>query len=139
MSELITPDLVRLDVGLGSDKQDVIRALAAVVAESGRTGNAEGLATDVLALEATSATGMPGGIAISASAYEQVRDKIEYRFVDCGLHAVKNIARPVRAYRLTIGPKFVASSKGSPITTPPRRSDSRARNASLMPRCTNSV
>ena len=72
MSELITPDLVRLDVGLGSDKQDVIRALAAVVAESGRTGNAEGLATDVLAREATSATGMPGGIAIPHCRTEHV-------------------------------------------------------------------
>jgi len=72
MSELITPDLVRLDVGLGSDKQDVIRALAAVVAESGRTGNADGLATDVLAREATSATGMPGGIAIPHCRTEHV-------------------------------------------------------------------
>jgi len=72
MSELITPDLVRLDVGLGSDKHDVIRALAAVVAESGRTGNAEGLAEDVLAREATSATGMPGGIAIPHCRTEHV-------------------------------------------------------------------
>ena len=31
MSDLITTDLVRLDVDLGSDKHDVIRALAEVV------------------------------------------------------------------------------------------------------------
>ena len=33
MSELITADLVRLDVDWGDDKHDVIRALAGVVAE----------------------------------------------------------------------------------------------------------
>src|SRR3954468_3177400 len=61
---MITPELVRLDVSLGSDKHDVIRALAAQVAEAGRTRNADGLATDALAREGTSSTGLPGGIAI---------------------------------------------------------------------------
>lgn len=64
MSELITPGLVRLDAALGSDKNAVIRALAAVAAEGGRTQNADGLAEDALAREATSTTGLPGGIAI---------------------------------------------------------------------------
>lgn len=44
----------------------------------------------------------PGGVAISASAYEQVRDKVDFRFVDCGEHQVKNIARPVRVYGLDL-------------------------------------
>jgi PTS system fructose-specific IIC component len=69
---MITPDLVRLDVSLGSDKHDVIRALAAQVAEAGRTGNPEGLATDALAREATSSTGLPGGIAIPHCRTEHV-------------------------------------------------------------------
>jgi len=72
MTELITADLVRLDVDLGSDKHDVIRALAAVVADAGRTGNQDGLAEDVLAREATSATGLPGGIAIPHCRTEHV-------------------------------------------------------------------
>jgi PTS system fructose-specific IIC component len=72
MSELITPDLVRLDAGLGSDKHDVIRALAAVVAEAGRSTNPEGLAGDALARETTSATGLPGGIAIPHCRTEHV-------------------------------------------------------------------
>ena len=72
MSELITRDLVRLDAALGSDKHDVIRALAGIVAESGRSDNAEGLAQDALAREATSATGMPGGIAIPHCRTEHV-------------------------------------------------------------------
>ena len=45
----------------------------------------------------------PGGIAISASAYEQVRDKVALDFVDRGKHSVKNIARPVHVYALDLG------------------------------------
>jgi len=65
MSEqMISPALVRLDASLGSDKEEVIRALAGVVRDAGRTQDADGLAADALAREATSATGLPGGIAI---------------------------------------------------------------------------
>ena len=46
----------------------------------------------------------PGGICLSASAHEQVRDKIgAVRFEDIGEQCVKNIARPVRAYRIALG------------------------------------
>ena len=45
----------------------------------------------------------PGGVAVSASVYEQLRDKRELRFADRGEHAVKNIARPVRVYALEPG------------------------------------
>ncbi len=41
-----------------------------------------------------------GGVALSASAYDQVRDKPAYRFVDRGEQQVKNIARPVRVYAI---------------------------------------
>jgi PTS system fructose-specific IIC component len=61
---MITPALVRLDVSLGTDKTDVIRALAAQVADAGRTRDPDQLSQDALAREATSATGLPGGIAI---------------------------------------------------------------------------
>src|SRR5258705_816755 len=40
----------------------------------------------------------PGGICISASAYDQVRGKVAVEFVDLGEQSLKNIARPVRAY-----------------------------------------
>ncbi len=69
---LITPDLVRPDVGLGADKTTVIRSLAALVAEAGRTANADGLAADALAREETSSTGLPGGIAIPHCRTESV-------------------------------------------------------------------
>lgn len=51
----------------------------------------------------------PCGVAISASAYEQVRDKVDFRFVDCGEHEVKNIARPVRVYGLDLSASGVAA------------------------------
>jgi len=69
---MITPGLVALDVSLGSDKTEVIRALARQVADAGRTGNADGLAADALARESTSATGLPGGIAIPHCRTEHV-------------------------------------------------------------------
>ena len=72
MSELSTPALVRLDVSLGSDKHEVIRALAQVVADAGRSTDPAGLADDALAREATSATGLPGGIAIPHCRTEHV-------------------------------------------------------------------
>jgi len=42
----------------------------------------------------------PGGVNLSASAYEEVRGKLAHRFVDRGAQQVKNIARPVRVYAL---------------------------------------
>jgi TolB-like protein/class 3 adenylate cyclase/Flp pilus assembly protein TadD len=42
----------------------------------------------------------PGGIWISGSAFEQVRDKLDVGFEDQGDQQVKNIARPIRAYRV---------------------------------------
>ena len=53
--QMITPALVRLDVSLGADKTEVIRALAAQVADAGRTSDPDRLAEDALAREATSA------------------------------------------------------------------------------------
>ncbi len=72
MSPLITPALVRLDASLGADKHAVIRALAGVVADAGRSTDADGLAADALAREETSATGLPGGIAIPHCRTEHV-------------------------------------------------------------------
>lgn len=64
MHDLITPDLVRLDAQWGTDKHDVIRGLAAAAAEAGRVSDLEQVVSDVLAREATSSTGLPGGLAI---------------------------------------------------------------------------
>jgi adenylate cyclase len=42
----------------------------------------------------------PGGVCLSEDAYRQVRDKIEAEFTDLGDKELKNIARPVRVYRI---------------------------------------
>ena len=50
----------------------------------------------------------PGGICISRSARDQIPDKLEYGLEDLGEVAVKNIARPVRVFRVL--PKGVVVS-----------------------------
>src|ERR1700751_4168591 len=42
----------------------------------------------------------PGGICVRRIAREETRDKLNYTFEDLGDRQVKNIARPVRVYRL---------------------------------------
>ena len=59
----------------------------------------------------------PQGICISGSAFEQVRDKLEVGFEDLGDQQVKNIDRPVRAYRVLTDP----AEAGKFITVPTKR------------------
>ena len=61
--DLITADLVVLDVDLGPTKNDVIHNLAELVAKTGRA-EAAGLEADALAREEKAATGLGNGIAI---------------------------------------------------------------------------
>jgi adenylate cyclase len=42
----------------------------------------------------------PGGVCVSEDAYRQTRDKVDAAFTDIGEQNLKNIARPVRAYKL---------------------------------------
>jgi TolB-like protein len=44
-----------------------------------------------------------GGIWISASAYDHVRSKVQAEFVDMGEQNLKNIDRPIRAFRVLTG------------------------------------
>ncbi len=43
----------------------------------------------------------PGGVCISGTAYDQVRDRVPYVFTEKGEQTVKNISRPVRVYSLS--------------------------------------
>jgi adenylate cyclase len=63
----------------------------------------------------------PGGICLGGSAYEQVRDKLDLAFEDMGEQQVKNIARPVRIYR--VGPE------GPLPLPPPQAGEESARSA----------
>src|SRR6266851_6564344 len=44
----------------------------------------------------------PGGICVSRTVRNQVRDKLPYAFDDMGEQSVKNIARPLRVYRVRL-------------------------------------
>src|SRR5262245_53663626 len=55
----------------------------------------------------------PGGICISEDAFRQVRGKVDAEFADIGEQSLKNIARPLRVYRL--GP---SSTPEQPIVPP---------------------
>ncbi len=52
----------------------------------------------------------PGGILISGAAYDQVRNKVKANFEDLGARAMKNIAEPVRTYRIGLG-TFLANAR----------------------------
>jgi adenylate cyclase len=55
----------------------------------------------------------PGGISISEDAWRQVQGKVVANFIDAGEQKLKNIARPVRVYRLDLAPKAVTASEVS--------------------------
>ena len=64
----------------------------------------------------------PGGICISRTVRDQIRDKLAYAFEDLGEQSVKNITRPVRLYAMR--PEAVADlpassvAPASPISQP---------------------
>ena len=61
----------------------------------------------------------PGGICVSRMVRDQVRDKLAISFEDMGEQQVKNIARPVRAYRAVLAERADRPSILSD-TVPPR-------------------
>ena len=69
----------------------------------------------------------PGGICVSGQVRDEVRGKLELDFVDLGEPALKNIARPVRAWRVAYAaaaiPRRVAglpfAADGDPESLPP--------------------
>lgn len=62
----------------------------------------------------------PGGICVSRTVFNHVRNKIEAPFQDLGEQTMKNIAEPVSVFRIAVG-------------DPPARSESRGRVASTKP------
>jgi adenylate cyclase len=60
----------------------------------------------------------PGSICVSGSAYDQVRDRLDCGFDDLGERQVKNIARPVRAYRIRLGEAPAALPETAPALPP---------------------
>jgi adenylate cyclase len=53
-----------------------------------------------------------GGICISGSAHEQIKNKLALGYEYIGEHAVKNIAEPLKVYRVPMGPKTAPTKEG---------------------------
>jgi hypothetical protein len=51
----------------------------------------------------------PGGIALSGTAFDHVKNKIKAGIEDLGLQTLKNIVEPVRVYRITSTPPVAVS------------------------------
>jgi adenylate cyclase len=60
----------------------------------------------------------PGGICISGATYEQVRNKLALEVTDLGLQSLKNIAQPVRIYRITTEP-YLRPAQAKPLLALP--------------------
>jgi class 3 adenylate cyclase len=95
-------DRIQFRVGINSD--DVIVAATFTATASTSPARLEGIAE-------------PGGIGVSGVAHDQVRDKLDVAFDNMGEQQVKNIARPVHVYRVTLQP----SQGQGPLPNPPPR------------------
>jgi adenylate cyclase len=82
------PERERIRFRIGINLGDVM------VDEGDMFGDGVNVAARIEALAA------PGEICVSASVREQVGEKLPIGFADFGEHSVKNIARPVRVYRV---------------------------------------
>ena len=52
----------------------------------------------------------PGGILISGTAYDHIKSKVKVGFDDLGAQSLKNIAEPVRAYRVMDTPSVAVAA-----------------------------
>jgi adenylate cyclase len=105
------PDEQRIRFRIGINLGDVI------VEEHDIFGDGVNVAARLEALAA------PGGICISRTVRDHIRDKLAYRFEDMGEQQFKNIARPVRVYSMSAA-AIVALP---PIATPARPRSTRRR------------
>jgi adenylate cyclase len=61
----------------------------------------------------------PGAICVSAMVHEQVRGRVDCRFDDLGEQNLKNIARPIRVYRVTGGNPLIRNTLTHPVANAP--------------------
>ena len=69
----------------------------------------------------------PGGINVSRSVRDQVRDRLPIVFEDLGEHEIKNIARPVRRFRIALDERTA-----SPTGAVPKRPAARRERPALV-------
>jgi class 3 adenylate cyclase len=99
--------------------------LGDVVVEGGRLyGDGVNIAARVESLAE------PGGICVSGTVHEHVKSKLALRYEDLGERVVKNIAEPVRVYRVTWEPE----GRSAPATQPTNGSQSQVAPRQETPR-----
>jgi adenylate cyclase len=100
-----TPEDRRIELRIGVHLGDIIVEGADIYGEGVNVAaRLEGLAE-------------PGEICLSGDAYRQVRGKVEAKFEDLGERDVKNLAEPLRVYRIAI--KGLSPAPSSAVTRPP--------------------
>jgi TolB-like protein/class 3 adenylate cyclase/tetratricopeptide (TPR) repeat protein len=62
-----------------------------------------------------------GGVCISDDAHRQIRGKVDIAFEDIGSQALKNIAEPMRVWRMRIGAEAVSASRSASFEPRPSR------------------
>jgi len=60
----------------------------------------------------------PGGIMVSRTVHDQVRDKLSFGFEDMGEQAVKNISRPIGVYRICLTESAPTAVKSATAPVP---------------------
>ena len=60
----------------------------------------------------------PGGICISDDAHHQIRGKVDISYDDMGQRTLKNIAEPVRAWRVRVGSNATSAMQPNPSARP---------------------
>lgn len=74
----------------------------------------------------------PGGIRVSARVQEDAEGRLDVGFVDEGLQQLKNIARPVRVFRVALDPDTVVGDV-QPITPPAHASTTEIPSIAVLP------
>jgi adenylate cyclase len=105
------PESERIRFRIGINLGDIM------VDEGDMFGDGVNVAARIEALAA------PGEICVSASVREQVGEKLPIGFADLGEHGVKNIARPVRVYRVERGAEPHTGAADDPTKVPLSASD----------------
>ena len=108
------------DTEIGADQRIRFRIginLGDVIAEDGDIlGDGVNIAARLEALAE------PGGICVSRTVHDQIRDRLPYKLDDIGEQSVHNIARPVRAYALGAAVIAQLPAPSPPAAAPaPRR------------------
>ena len=98
------------NTGVAEDRHIVLRIginLGDVIVEGGDL-----YGDGVIIASRLEAIAEPGGVLVSGTAYDQVKNKVKVGFDDLGAQTLKNIAEPARAYRVAGTPRvFLAAPK----------------------------